>query len=96
MKLGKKLKKQWRHFFKRYGVFKIVSIILSIYILVVTFAPSGTLPTDERPDDGDTPSNQNSGETNGTKDHLLTENTIQKIILGITRASAFFMYPGTF
>ena len=96
MKLGKKLKKKWPHFFKRYGVFKIVSIILCIYIFVETFAPLRTLSTGEGSDDDDTSSNQNSGETNGTKDHLLTENTIQKIILGITRASAFFMYPGTF
>ncbi|KAL7532450.1 hypothetical protein ACHAXR_004635 [Thalassiosira sp. AJA248-18] len=92
--------------FKRYTALKIVSILLGVYIAVYSYAPVGTFGVTGgfvSPNGyivGDSAANElncNPGYgniyTRTSCRPILAENDLQMLCLGVTRVSAFFMYP---
>ena len=94
-----------RAYFKQYGALKITSIILVAYIALFSYAPVGALGSAGGfvdPDvgfiiDPNSPERTEAGVilTRGVERAIVASNNFQMVCLGITRASAFFMYPGT-
>jgi len=89
--------------FRRYAALKAVSVLLGVYVAVWTFAPEGTFgttgglvgPTGYIVDDA---SSQNAGDgviyAGGSYPRAIAaSDALQMACLGITRVSAFFMYP---
>lgn len=89
--------------FRNYRALKILSILLAIYIAIWSYAPIGTFGTtggfvnitvgyvidgasEERTDRGVIL-------TKGSLRAIVADSPLQMVCLGITRASAFFMYP---
>jgi hypothetical protein len=95
-----------RAYFKQYGALKIVSIILSGYIALFSYATVGTLGYAGGfvdPDvgfiiDAASPERTEAGVilTRGVERAIVASNNFQLVCLGITRVSAFFMYPCTY
>jgi len=97
-KCGQGIRAYWR----RYGVLKAVSFLLALYIAIWSYAPVGTFGTtggfvspngfiidpasEERTDQGVIL-------TKGSLRPIVATNVLQMICLGVTRTSAFFMYP---
>ena len=93
-----------RTYFKQYGALKITSIILVAYIALFSYAPVGALSSVGGfvvRDVGftiDAKSRERTKAgvilTGGVERAIVASNNFQMVCLGVTRASAFFMYPG--
>jgi hypothetical protein len=94
-----------RAYFKQYGALKIAAILLAAYIALFSYAPVGALGSAGGfvdPDvgfiiDPNSPERTEAGVilTRGVERAIVASNNFQMVCLGITRVSAFFMYPGT-
>ena len=96
-----------RTYFKQYGALKITGIILAIYIALFSFTPVGTfgyaggfvVPGVGYIIDPDSRERTKAGlilSRGGVGQAIVASNDFQMVCLGITRASAFFMYPGMY
>jgi len=88
--------------FKRYTTLKIISVLLGVYIAIWSYAPAGTFGITGgfvSPSGYiiDTASEERTEEgvilTRGSLRPIVAENALQMVCLGVTRVSAFFMYP---
>ena len=93
--------------FKRYTALKIVSILLGVYIAVYSYAPVGTfgntggfvspngyiVGSSEANELNCKPAWYGNIYTRGSCRPILAVNDLQMLCLGVTRVSAFFMYP---
>lgn len=92
-----------RAYFKQYGALKIAAILLAAYIALFSYAPVGALGSAGGfvdPDvgfiiDPNSPERTEAGVilTRGVERAIVASNNFQMVCLGITRVSAFFMYP---
>ena len=98
-KIGQAFLAYWKH----YGALKAFSFILACYILTWSFAEVGTFGTtggfvSKPPGYIIDPASEERTEagiilTKGSERPIVAANDLQMFCLGVTRASAFFMYP---
>lgn len=100
-----KVVETWHAIWKHYATLKIISVCLLLYIAAFSYAPIGffgqyggfTTITSHGAwvIDPNNPENTAVGLilTKGSYRPIVAENVLQMFCLGVTRASAFFMYP---
>ena len=99
------LMKGLRRLFRRYTSLKLAGVLLGIYIAIMsyayvgTFGPYGGFVDPERGYIVDVNSDERNAAgvilTKGTERAIVANNWFQMVCIGVTRVSAFFMYPGT-
>ena len=92
--------------FRRYTTLKLVGILLGIYIAVMSYSFVGTFgpyggfvdPVRHYIVDVNSVERNDAGVilTKGTERAIVANNWFQMLCIGVTRVTAFFMYPGTF